>query len=533
VPLIRAAFWRLQVYPYQCTEQLTSTGQVILAMLRLQRAGLLDSTVEPTSTELRGKLQTVVDELSRRVTEDGGIGYWTAASWTDRRLTAYAAAFLLGARDLGIDVRGHTFAAIAAFFSDVTPATPDTVHGVRAARDAAVAAALAEDLARARYLRQVGTPDAVAETRLVQNEPRMRWEDRILVAQLAAARGDSGTARAVLARVWQRVAVAGNRLDIPDSLLATSWFPSRVRPMARLLSATMALEPGHVGIAALIESVAQQQRLRRNWWWNTQDYAVASEVLADIATWQRSAEARGTLVVRSIAQRQRGRVLMTDTGGRMRDSTISLSGLIERDGDRLALPLRLEAGGRPIYYSLTVDEVPVAASVKPDAQGVIVERWFERFDNGRPVTEVREGEMVRGRLRVTLPSEREFLAVEALLPAGLEVVDLSLRTSSTLASMETAESRAAQRAGDQANASVSPYGTWHDGWWSPWEHQEIRDDRVVYFARALERGTYSATFVARATTAGTFVHPPAHAEEMYNPSLGGRSDGGVFRVRPK
>jgi uncharacterized protein YfaS (alpha-2-macroglobulin family) len=27
-----------------------------------------------------------------------------------------------------------------------------------------------------------------------------------------------------------------------------------------------------------------------------------------------------------------------------------------------------------------------------------------------------------------------------------------------------------------------------------------------------------------------FVRPPAHAEEMYNPALHGRSDGGVFSV---
>jgi uncharacterized protein YfaS (alpha-2-macroglobulin family) len=56
---------------------------------------------------------------------------------------------------------------------------------------------------------------------------------------------------------------------------------------------------------------------------------------------------------------------------------------------------------------------------------------------------------------------------------------------------------------------------------------------VVYFARTLWKGTYTASYVARATTAGAFVRPPAHAEEMYNPSLGGRSDGGTFRILPK
>ena len=39
--------------------------------------------------------------------------------------------------------------------------------------------------------------------------------------------------------------------------------------------------------------------------------------------------------------------------------------------------------------------------------------------------------------------------------------------------------------------------------------------------------------VARATTPGVFVRPPVHAEEMYNPAVNGRSDGGVFTVTAK
>jgi uncharacterized protein YfaS (alpha-2-macroglobulin family) len=58
----------------------------------------------------------------------------------------------------------------------------------------------------------------------------------------------------------------------------------------------------------------------------------------------------------------------------------------------------------------------------------------------------------------------------------------------------------------------------------------VHDDKVVYFARKLWKGSYAASYVARATTAGTFVRPPAHAEEMYNPAVQGRSDGGRFGV---
>lgn len=53
---------------------------------------------------------------------------------------------------------------------------------------------------------------------------------------------------------------------------------------------------------------------------------------------------------------------------------------------------------------------------------------------------------------------------------------------------------------------------------------------MVYFARTLWRGSYNATYLARATTAGRFTMAPAHAEEMYNPGVHGRSGGGLFVV---
>jgi hypothetical protein len=99
------------------------------------------------------------------------------------------------------------------------------------------------------------------------------------------------------------------------------------------------------------------------------------------------------------------------------------------------------------------------------------------------------------------------VAVDVPIPAGLEIVDGTL--ASTAAS-----------AGEDGPG----------GFWSPFDHRERRDDRMVVFSEVLPAGVHETTFVARATTPGTFVSRPAQAEEMYAPEVFGRSDGGTFRV---
>jgi uncharacterized protein YfaS (alpha-2-macroglobulin family) len=172
-----------------------------------------------------------------------------------------------------------------------------------------------------------------------------------------------------------------------------------------------------------------------------------------------------------------------------------------------------------------------------------VERWYEKYDAPTPVVGVAAGQLVRVRLRVTVPSDREFVIVDDALPAGLEAVDLSLRTASLAPGPGTDQkspylsANEADQEGGEGEQSGGPfawyYGCWDSGWWSPFDHKEMGDDRVVYSATVLWKGSYTMSYIARATTPGVFVRPPAHAEEMYNPAVYGRSDGGVFTVSEK
>jgi alpha-2-macroglobulin len=137
------------------------------------------------------------------------------------------------------------------------------------------------------------------------------------------------------------------------------------------------------------------------------------------------------------------------------------------------------------------------------------------------------------RLRVTAPEERHFVVLDDALPAGLEAVDLSLLTTDGLPGPGAADTSAREGGPSDGESLAWAYGSWDGGWWSPYDHKEMRDDKVVYVATMLWSGSYSVSYVARATTPGTFVRPPAHAEEMYNPAVFGESDGGTFTVTAK
>ena len=69
-------------------------------------------------------------------------------------------------------------------------------------------------------------------------------------------------------------------------------------------------------------------------------------------------------------------------------------------------------------------------------------------------------------------------------------------------------------------------------WWMRtwYEHQNLRDERVEAFASLLWEGVHTYTYVARATNFGTFIVPPAKAEEMYSPEVFGRSASDVVIV---
>jgi uncharacterized protein YfaS (alpha-2-macroglobulin family) len=522
---IRGAARWLQVYPYACTEQLASSAEPLLALVRGGAALGADSALVGRA---RKDLATVVTTLTRRQRDDGGIGLWSATDWTTPWLTAYAGSVLLDARAAGLAVDDSALARLGDYLhrtltEDRLPAVPVVAwYGRNDVR-------LSERVMAVDYLSRAGLADRAAENELLRTAAQLAWEDRVRLAHVFTRRGDRAAARGLLEPAWASVKVEGRTATLPDRTPRDFYFVSRIRPTAWLLAATLAVDPAHPLVGPLVETLIRQGE-SDPWIWNTQDYGTAVDALAEYQRRQSGVAARGIEVAAG------GRTLFKGAAG-ARDSVVSLGGLV-RKGKEPRLEVRLRAlapDSTPLFYFLTATVVPREPTVRPGERGIQVERWYERYADGKPVTEVAEGELVRVRLRVKVPAERHFVVLDDALPAGLEAVDLSLRTVGGVpgpGAADTASSGPAE--GDEAEpGEVSyrwAYGMWDAGWWSPVDHRELRDDRVVYAATVLWKGEYTASYLARATTPGRFTRPPAHAEEMYNPAVYGESDGGTFTV---
>ncbi|HEU4457301.1 MAG TPA: MG2 domain-containing protein [Longimicrobium sp.] len=515
----------LDVYPYECTEQITSRGLPLITLYRAQRA----SGVTLLKGDARPRIQQVVRTISERQREDGGIGLWSEDDWTSPWLTAYAGRALLDAREAGFTVPQGVLDGIANYLTRALH-DPEAVKQALGVRDPRVHEVLTERLAAVDFLSRMGRPDVPAENLLLGQAARMAWEDRVALAEVLARRGAREPALRLLDAAWAGVKVRGTRAVLPPAAYDRDfYFTSSVRPAARLLTATLELRPTHPMLGALVETVVQQGRNEAQYEWTTQDYGAAVLALYRFERAQRGAADR----VVSVRQGGREVARMRARRGETPDGTRALTGLVTTrwDGRKvLRVQLRGVGEGAAVYYQLSVREVAGRATYRPLDRGISVERWYETVDTRRPVTSVAAGEVVRVRLRITIPEDRGMVVLDDPLPAGLEAVDLSLRTVSPFASdlLSPSPSDGERDRG----AWYWGFGSWDSGMWSAFDHTEIRDDRVVYFARQLWRGSYDATYLARATTAGRFVSAPAQAEEMYNPGVHGRSGGGLFTVRP-
>lgn len=176
--------------------------------------------------------------------------------------------------------------------------------------------------------------------------------------------------------------------------------------------------------------------------------------------------------------------------------------------------IQKEGPGR-LYFRIGMQYAPEDLKPPPADHGFSVRRTYEPVDEPDDVRRdpdgtwhVKAGAKVRVRLGMVAPGRRYHVALVDPIPAGFEPMNPSLAVTGTVPA--------------DPKQDVSPTWWWSRAWY---EHQNMRDERVEAFTSLLYEGVYDYSYVACATTPGSFVVPPPKAEEMYAPETFGRGAG--------
>jgi uncharacterized protein YfaS (alpha-2-macroglobulin family) len=265
------------------------------------------------------------------------------------------------------------------------------------------------------------------------------------------------------------------------------------------------------------------QARERGRWGNTQENAMALEAL--VAYYRRfEASVPDFTSIVTVSDRELAREQFRGRTTTVKTAEIPLDQLRASDQSGVERPLTFaKSGTGTLFYSARLRYAMDQLVQTRLDRGIRIERSYAPYaENGaKPAsTSFRAGELVRVTLTVDLTKERRFLAVTDPLPAGFEPIESWFATAAASLSRQQ---------DDQEEAADSWFAWWQRG---GFDHVERHDDRVQLFATRLSEGRHQFSYIVRATTSGTFRTAPAHAEEMYEPEVFGRTPSTLVTVQP-
>jgi alpha-2-macroglobulin len=493
-------------YPYESSDALASQ---ILAIASLRDVlAAFDAPDLPSPGVLDAATNTDIGLLADLQNDDGGFPYWQRGRPSDPFNSIQATHALVVARAGGFGVPQATVDRALSYLHDIEQHIP--IEYGQEARDSLSAYAL--------HVRMLaGDRDPSKAKTLFEDRGEQLPLDAI--AWLWPVVTDSGTSAAIERIIENRAVDTAGAVTFTTNVSDDDYLTLRSdrRTDGLILDSLITVKPDSDLIPKIVAGLLAGQTQGR--WDNIQENAF---ILLALKHYFDAFESQTPDFVARIwlgdrfAGEQAFQGRSTD---RLRVS-IPTADLVA--GGDTGLTISKEGTGR-LYYRIGLRTAPADLHLDPLDRGFVVGRTYEAVDDPADVTRsedgtwhIKAGAKVRVRLTMVAESQRTHVALIDPLPAGLEIINPELATSENLPPENTPPDPQSQPTfeGDVA------FGQW---WYPTWfDHQNMRDDRAESFATYLAAGTYDYSYVARATTPGSFVVPPARAEEMYAPETFGR-----------
>ena len=207
-----------------------------------------------------------------------------------------------------------------------------------------------------------------------------------------------------------------------------------------------------------------------------------------------------------------------------RDPLVTFEHPIETNdpGRQAKMVLTREGTGR-VYYATRLSYALRQSAADDTNAGIEVHREYSMHhgDKWELLTRpyhIRQGDLVRVDLYVSLPTARNFVVVDDPVPGGFETVNSDLATSSKVAAAKAAF----QAAGGSLWFKFNDWNEYNFSFWS-FNHQELLFNAARFYADYLPAGNYHLSYMAQAIGAGEFTVMPTMAQEMYDPDVYGKT----------
>ena len=488
----------LEDYPYLCMEQTISRFLPnVITTRALQAAGM----PTPLQAEVGAQVNAALQRIYAKQKYDGGWNWWDG-EFSDPQTSAYVVYGLLEARDSGYDISETVLNNGIGYLKINLPYIKSNAASWQFNRHAFMLYVLARanELGAGQtnfIFEQRASLDLYGKAYLAQAMYLLDPEDsRIstLLSDLATA-----TVQSAAGSHW-------------EESTKDHWnWNSDTRTTAIVLNAFVQIDPQNPITANAVRWLMAHRE--GGHWYSTQETTWSLIALTNWLVESKEFETDYKYSVElngdTLEEGQASTENLTDTV----NLHVQLEDLLTEQANSLVISRGRGQGN--LYYSAYLSTSLPVSDIQPLDQGVSLSREYFALDNlKKSITEIERGELVKVRLTVVVPAAVHYIVIDDPLPAGMEALDASLATDTAVPSSYTAQD----------------YKERGWGWWY-FNHVELRDEKVILSADYLPAGTYVYTYIARASSAGTYNVIPPTASEFYFPDVGGRGAGSVFIVK--
>jgi hypothetical protein len=344
------------------------------------------------------------------------------------------------------------------------------------------------------------------------------------------AMGETRSAQAVLTRLKNFVRVGTRTVTLVGTVNDWFWYGGNLQAKALMLMLYARLQPDSQLVLGLANDLLTSNKT--GYWENTSNAGWILQAFSELVTKGNETNADFTASVKlGSTELARNRFRGFSRSPFLKQvTTKELAGAVARERGKSAptgtlLPLTFGLSGKgTLYYTAELRYALLASAVEPRDEGIGIATEI-LDDKGTTVTgtDLALGKVYSMRVVFYSSQDRTYLALRAPFPSGAEPIDGSLLTSQVVKAPASGEN---QDQGDSENGDSGYTGDYGEFGYTT----RIYDDEVRFFFDQLDRGKHEVTFLFRTTTPGVYPTPPTRAELMYQPEVFGRTGGTVYRI---